>query len=151
MKSEKIIVRKYSHLLVRTHRDRVVAVRREAHAVGEVGVAAVGVVQTERRASVEERGHVLRRGEDPERPGRAVRDGDDALVVADHLADAVAGVPHEHLGKLPGAIADRDDLLALVIPVQVLDLARENRHFNLQQALRVIPRPHADLARDVCG
>mmetsp|Transcript_8329 Transcript_8329/g.24823 ORF Transcript_8329/g.24823 Transcript_8329/m.24823 type:complete len:481 (-) Transcript_8329:456-1898(-) len=68
-------------------------------AVDVVAVLRARVVELERRALVEDALEVFGAGHDPERPLLAVGDGNDLLLVADHLANAVARVPHDALAS----------------------------------------------------
>ena len=87
--------------------------------------------------------------DDAEGAAGLVRNGGDPLRVADHLAHAVARVPHEALGAALLAVAHDDDALRLRVPVQVDDLAAEGRDLHLEDVLRVVPRPHPHLSRIV--
>eukprot|EP00968_Pinguiococcus_pyrenoidosus_P005036 scaffold327_cov257-Pinguiococcus_pyrenoidosus.AAC.13 len=137
----------HDDLAVVAHAEGLAPIRREAHALGKVGVGGDGMVPLERRALVEQRGEVLAAGEQavgPAGPRRAAQHG---LGVAQHLADAVAAIPHEGLAEgASAALADRDDALALGVPGHVVDAAAQHAALVLDGVLLVVVGPDLHIA-----
>mmetsp|Transcript_28316 Transcript_28316/g.84778 ORF Transcript_28316/g.84778 Transcript_28316/m.84778 type:complete len:484 (-) Transcript_28316:173-1624(-) len=138
-------------LLVRAHGAEDGAVRAVAHAVDVVRVVRQRVVQFEGRPLVEDALEVLGARDDAEGPRLAVGHGNHLLLVADHLPDAVARVPHDALREHALAVAHDHDPLGFAVPLDVLHGAGEDLHLHLEQMLGVVPRPDAQEARLVAG
>jgi hypothetical protein len=118
----------------------------EYNLIGEIRMLRKLVLEFHRGSLIKADLEVLATSERTERARRLVRDTQHALLVANHLANGISGVPHERPGLQSAAIADSNDALAIGVPGEILNFARESHDLNFQRVLRVVVGPYAHAA-----
>jgi len=77
------------------------------------------------------------------------RDGINDLGMSDDLPGRRTRIEHERMTKLLFPIADGDDALAFAIPLQVIDLPRDDFELPLESLIFAHDVPNANSARSV--
>ena len=124
-----------------------VGTKRSAHHEPLVQPSSLAI-ELERRAMQETHGAIIRHGRSAQRPLLANSNRINDLAMPAHLTNTVSAVGGEAVPEPLAAVADGDDALAVAVPGDVGDAARDDGVLALGvDGLDGVP--HAHLARDV--